>query len=54
MKRNRIKTNRFRNSICPQVMIGDYPIVMKGVVAHVEKSMTMSSIHFINSKGNFK
>ena len=41
------------NSICPPVMIGDYPIVMKSDLVHVVE-LIMSGINFINSKGNFK
>ena len=53
-KRNRIKPNRFRNSICPLVMIGDYPIVMKGVHVVVNSKMMLLSINFINTKRKLK
>ena len=49
MKRNEIKPNRFRKSICPLVMIGDYPIVMKGDQGRVVE-LTMPGINFINLK----
>ena len=42
-----------QNHTFPQVMIGDYPIVMSGVVVHVAVEI-LSSILFINPKGNFK
>ena len=53
-KRKRIKPNRLWNSICPLVMIGDYPIVMKGVVVRVRSKMNMLSINFINTKRKLK
>jgi len=42
-----------QNHPFPQVMIGDYPIVMSGVVVRVAVEI-LSSILFINPKGNFK
>ena len=53
-KRKRIKPNRLWNSICPLVMIGDYPIVMKSVVVRVRSKMNMLSINFINTKRKLK
>lgn len=51
MIRNGTKTNRFKNSICLPVMIGDNPTVMSDVLDPVVE-LIMSSINFINSKGN--
>ena len=42
-----------QNHPFPQVMIGDNPIVMSGAVVRVAVKI-LSSILFINSKGNFK
>lgn len=42
-----------QNHPFPQVMIGDYPIVMSGAVVRVAVEI-LSNILFINLKGNFK
>lgn len=44
---------RNQNHPFPQVMIGDYPIVMSGAVVRVAVEI-LSNILFINLKGNFK
>jgi hypothetical protein len=54
MIRKRIKPNLFKNLICPPGMIGDYPIVMKGVHVVVNSKKMMSSINFINTKRKLK